>query len=156
MKWIIRNRRNFMPCLPPTSMSEQLLSILKARLEEFTGQGDPEVRRNALKEVLQLYILNFLYHHPDYSKWIMYGGSALRIIHGIDRMSVDLDFEVSHAVTEKFLDELKNEIEEHFKNTYGVGADFLTIKITTVIWMLLKFHVGEELRSEERRVGKEC
>ena len=25
----------------------------------------------------------------------MYGGSALRIIHGLDRMSIDLDFEIS-------------------------------------------------------------
>ena len=32
----------------------------------------------------------------------MYGGSALRIIHGLDRMSVDLDFEISDTITEKF------------------------------------------------------
>ncbi len=75
----------------------------------------------------------------------MYGGSALRIIHGLDRMSVDLDFEISHEITDNFLEELKNEIEEHFKNTYGVGGDFLTIKITTGRGLLLKFHVGEEL-----------
>jgi len=79
-------------------MSEQLLSILKNRLEELTDQSDPEVRRNALKEVLQLYILNFIYHHPKYNTWVMYGGSALRIIHGLDRMSVDLDFEISCRV----------------------------------------------------------
>ncbi len=106
---------------------------------------DAETRRNALKEELQFYALNFIYHHPEYNKWIMYGGSALRIVHGLDRMSVDLDFEVSHAITEKFLEELKSEIEEHFKNTYGVGADFLTIKITIGRGLLLKFHVGEEL-----------
>jgi hypothetical protein len=77
----------------------------------------------------------------------MYGGSSLRIIHGLDRMSVDLDFEISHAITEKFLGELKKEIEDHFTNTYGAGADFLTIKITTGRGLLLKFHVGEELSS---------
>lgn len=123
-------------------MSEQLLSILKARLEEFTNQGDPEVRRNALKEVLQLYILNFLYHHSDYSKWVMYGGSALRIIHGLDRMSVDLDFEVPHAVTEKFLTSLKEDIEGHFSDTYNAGADFLEIKITGTRGLTLKFKVA--------------
>ena len=128
-------------------MSEQILTTLKRKLDDLAAYGelDAETRRNALKEELQFYALNFIYHHPEYSKWIMYGGSALRIIHGLDRMSVDLDFEVSHAITEKFLDELKNEIEEHFKNTYGVGVDFLTIKITTGRGMLLKFHVGEEL-----------
>jgi len=122
-------------------MSEQLLSVLKSRLEGLTDQGDPEVRRNALKEVLQLYILNFIYHHPKYSTWIMYGGSALRIIHGLDRMSVDLDFEVSHPLTENFLRSLKEEIEHHFANTYNAGADFLEIKITNIRGLTLKFHI---------------
>lgn len=128
-------------------MSEQILTTLKRKLDDLAAYGelDVETRRNALKEELQFYVLNFIYHHPEYNKWIMYGGSALRIIHGLDRMSVDLDFEVSHAVTEKFLEELKTEIEEHFKNTYGVEDNFLTIKITTERGLLLKFHVGEEL-----------
>src|SRR3989338_9932029 len=125
-------------------MSEQLLSVLKSRLEGLTDQGDPEVRRNALKEVLQLYILNFIYHHPEYSTWIMYGGSALRIIHGLNRMSVDLDFEISQAVTEKFLQKLKKEIEDYFMNTYSAAADFLTVKIISR-GLLLKFHMSDEL-----------
>lgn len=128
-------------------MSEQILTILKRELDEFASHNelDAETRRNKLKEVLQYYVLNFIYHHPEYSGWIMYGGSALRIIHGIDRMSVDLDFEVPHAVTEKFLEELKKEITEHFLNTYGAGADFLTGKITAGRGLLLKFYVGEKL-----------
>ena len=60
-----------------------------------------------LKEELQYYVLDFIYHHPEYSHWIMYGGSALRIIHKLNRMSVDLDFDISHEVTTKFLEELK-------------------------------------------------
>lgn len=62
-------------------------------------------------------------------------------------MSVDLDFEISHAITEKFLEGLKKEIEDHFKNTYGAGADFLTVKRNLGRGLLLKFHVGEELSS---------
>src|SRR3989339_1169945 len=128
-------------------MSEQITTILKRKLDDLSTYGgiDAETRRNALKEELQFYVLNFIYHHPEYSKWIMYGGSALRIIHGLDRMSVDLDFEVSHAITEKFLDELKKEVENHFTNTYNAGADFLTIKITTGRGLLLKFHVSKGL-----------
>ncbi|MFA5022701.1 MAG: nucleotidyl transferase AbiEii/AbiGii toxin family protein [Candidatus Paceibacterota bacterium] len=128
-------------------MSEQITTILKRKLDDLSAYGniDAETRRNALKEELQFYVLNFIYHHPEYSKWIMYGGSALRIIHGLDRMSVDLDFEVSHAVTEKFLEELKKEVEGYFVNTYGADSDFLTIKITTGRGLLLKFHVGKEL-----------
>ncbi len=130
-------------------MSEQIKTILKRKLDDLAlhGEVDVETRRNALKEELQFYVLNFIYHHSEYSNWTMYGGSALRIIHGLDRMSVDLDFEVSHAVTEKFLEELKKEIEDYFTNTYGAGKDFLTIKITTGRGLLLKFHVGDELSS---------
>jgi len=128
-------------------MSERLTSILKRKLEDLATYGglDAETRRNALKEELQYYVLNFIYHHPEYNNWNMYGGSALRIIHGLDRMSVDLDFEVSQAVTEKFLEELKKEADEHFANTYGTNVDFLTIKTTKGRGLLLKFSVGEEL-----------
>lgn len=130
-------------------MSEQISAILKRKFDDLSqyGEIDAETRRNALKEDLQFYVLNFIYHHPEYSKWTMYGGSALRIIHGLDRMSVDLDFEVPHAVTEKFLEELKKEVENHFADTYNAGPDFLTVKITTGRGLLLKFHVGEELSS---------
>lgn len=130
-------------------MSEQISTILKRKLDDLAAHGslDAETRRNALKEELQFYVLNFIYHHTEYNSWIMYGGSSLRIIHGLDRMSVDLDFEISHAITEKFLEELKKEVEDHFTNTYGAGADFLTIKIITGRGLLLKFHVGEELSS---------
>ena len=128
-------------------MSEQISTILKRKLDDLSAYGgiDAETRRNALKEELQFYVLNFIYHHPEYNKWIMYGGSALRIIHGLDRMSVDLDFEVVHAITEKFLEELKEEVNGYFVDTFGAGADFLTIKITTGRGLLLKFHVGKEL-----------
>ena len=130
-------------------MSEQISTILKRKLDDLAAYGslDAETRRNALKEELQFYVLNFIYHHTEYNSWIMYGGSSLRIIHGLDRMSVDLDFEISHAITEKFLGELKKDVEDHFTNTYGAGADFLTVKITTGRGLILKFHVGEELSS---------
>ena len=128
-------------------MSEQIASILKRKLDELAVYGnlDAETLRNALKEELQFYILNFIYHQPKYNDWIMYGGSALRIIHGLDRMSVDLDFEVSDAITEKFLEELKIEIEDYFVSAYAAGTDFLTVKITSGRGLLLKFHVGKEL-----------
>ena len=128
-------------------MSEQIVTILKRELDELAAYGElhAETRRNKLKEALQYYVLNCIYHHPEYSKWVMYGGSALRIIHGLDRMSVDLDFEVPHAVTQNFLEELKKEIEEHFSNAYGANPDFLTTKIATGRGLLLRFYIGEEL-----------
>lgn len=128
-------------------MNNQILITLKRKLDDISTYEnvDVEIQRNALKEELQFYVLNFIYHHPDYSNWTMYGGSALRICHGLDRMSVDLDFEVAHAITEKFLEELKKETQDHFTNTYGVGEHFLTVKITTGRGLLLRFHIGDEL-----------
>lgn len=128
-------------------MSEQILATLKRKLEDLSADGEvaAETKRNVLKEELQFYVLNFVYHHPEYSRWIMYGGSALHIIHGLDRMSVDLDFEVSRAILKKFLEKLKKEIEKHFVSTYGAESDFLTIKITKGRGLLLKFNVGKEL-----------
>ena len=60
----------------------------------LVGDVDPDTCLNVLRK-LQYYVLDFIYHHPEYSHWIMYGGSALRIIHKLNRMSVDLDFEIS-------------------------------------------------------------
>lgn len=130
-------------------MSKQITTILKKKLDEITiyGEPNPETRYNLFKEELQFYILNFIYNHPEYSEWIMYGGSALRIIHGLDRMSVDLDFEVSQEITNKFLEKLAVEIKDHFANTYNAGGDFLKIKIINNRGLLLKFYIDDELSS---------
>ncbi|MFH1170060.1 MAG: nucleotidyl transferase AbiEii/AbiGii toxin family protein [Candidatus Vogelbacteria bacterium] len=128
-------------------MSEQIISILKKEHDELAKYGElnANVHQNKLKEVLQFYALDFIYHHPEYSKWVMYGGSALRIIHGLDRMSVDLDFEVPHKVDEDFLNRLKTEIESFFSDKYGTTTDFLSIKTISARGLLLKFSVGDKL-----------
>ncbi|MEK7086533.1 MAG: nucleotidyl transferase AbiEii/AbiGii toxin family protein, partial [Patescibacteria group bacterium] len=128
-------------------MDNQILGLLKKKLEEAVASstGDPEVLRNALKEELQYYVLDFIYHHPEYRAWVMYGGSALRICHDLDRMSVDLDFEVSNIITEEFLKELQDEIRTYFENTYQVGSDLLTIKVNHGRGLVLRFFVGERL-----------
>jgi predicted nucleotidyltransferase component of viral defense system len=130
-------------------MSEQISAVLAAKLDSLATYGgtDAETRRNALKEELQFYVLSFVYHHAEYKNWIMYGGSALRIIHGLNRMSVDLDFEVSHEVTEKFLEEFRRNVEGYFVSTYGAGLDFLTVKLVHGRGLLLKFCVADELGS---------
>ena len=128
-------------------MSEQIITVLEKKFADLSshGQMDAETLRNALKEKLQFYVLNFIYHHPKHNKWIMYGGSALRIIHGLNRMSVDLDFEVSDKITKIFLEKLKKEIEDHFSRTYSTHPGFLIVKIVTGRGLLLKFNAGEVL-----------
>lgn len=127
-------------------MSEQIVKTLKNKLDNLSQYGysitDPETRLNTLKEELQFYVLDFIYHHPEYNKWIMYGGSALRICYDLDRMSVDLDFEVSHEIDNDFLDKLREETEKHFSKVYGVDSEFLRITNTNNRGIKLKFRVG--------------
>jgi len=127
-------------------MSEQISISLKRKLDGLSTYGfsiiDPEIRLNTLKEELQFYVLDFIYHHQEYNKWIMYGGSALRICYDLDRMSVDLDFEISDEVDNDFLKELKNETEKHFTKVYGVNSEYLKISITNNRGIMLKFRVG--------------
>lgn len=125
--------------------NNQIILVLKEKIESLTalGRTDAETLRNVLKEELQYYILNFIYHHAEYANWIMYGGSALRICHNLDRMSVDLDFEIEHKINDIFLDELKKKIEIYFINTYNLDSEVLTIKTTTNRGLRLCFQIGD-------------
>lgn len=132
-------------------MSEQIIASLKQKIESMSlgDRASAEVYRNALKEELQFYVLNFIYHHAEYGKWIMYGGSSLRIIHNLNRMSVDLDFEVESDVNDTFLNKLKKEIEDYFLLNYNTDSNFLIVKIVNNRGLLLKFCVNKELGIEE-------
>lgn len=49
-------------------------------------------KRNILKEYLQIVVLGFIYSHPDYSRLLFYGGSALAHCFDLQRLSENLDF----------------------------------------------------------------
>lgn len=128
-------------------MNNQIVLQLKSIIDDVSARGvsDIETKRNSLKEELQYYVLNFIYHHPEYSNWTMYGGSALRICHGLDRMSVDLDFEIPEEINEEFIGILKSEINDYFIKTYGIDSSFLTIKENNNRGIRLNFNIGKEL-----------
>lgn len=52
----------------------------------------PEQRKSAIREILQEIILCGLSRGGFFTKAAFYGGTALRIFHGLDRWSEDLDF----------------------------------------------------------------
>jgi len=52
----------------------------------------PETKRIILREVLQAYVLDYLYNHPSYRHLNFYGGTCLHAIYGLNRLSEDLDF----------------------------------------------------------------
>jgi len=75
---------------------------------------------NRIKEELQFYILDFIYNHRNYSHLIMYGGSLLRIVYDLPRMSEDLDFQTARAID---LAVFKTDLGEHFSKRYDLQVD---------------------------------
>jgi len=122
-------------------MENTLINNLSSRIKELQSLGvtGERIQRNVLKEELHYYVLNFIYNHPEYSKWTMYGGSVLRICHGLNRMSVDLDFEVEKMPD---LKKLGNELIEYFKKNYEID---LEAKITREKGIILKLSIAKEL-----------
>ena len=51
-----------------------------------------DARRNATYEVLQQVVLSGLYRGGFFGEAAFYGGTCLRIFHGLDRFSEDMDF----------------------------------------------------------------
>lgn len=86
---------------------EQMLAKYKPRsIDEY---------ENALKEVLQEIILLGLDRSGFFEKAAFYGGTALRIMYGLDRFSEDLDFTLlkpdSKFLLDKYFASLERELE---------------------------------------------
>ena len=67
-----------------------------------TIASDNRFQRYMLKEYLQLLILEWLANSPYASRLCFIGGTNLRLIHGIDRFSEDLDFDCKDLSEEEF------------------------------------------------------
>jgi predicted nucleotidyltransferase component of viral defense system len=70
-----------------------LIDNLKQIVEGNKGTIKPLYLRNLLKEEVQNYILNFVYNNKEYKKLIFTGGTCLRKLYGLPRLSEDLDFD---------------------------------------------------------------
>ena len=67
------------------------LDIIKHRLEIYHCESSAETEQ-ALREITQEIILMELSRHDFFSKAEFHGGTALRILYGLQRFSEDLDF----------------------------------------------------------------
>lgn len=74
-----------------------IVNALKKVLEDRRGNRGLFVR-TLFKEVIQDYVLNFVYNHKKYKKLIFTGGTCLRKIYGLPRLSEDLDFDATETV----------------------------------------------------------
>ena len=65
--------------------------VIEERIKEYNPQNEIE-QENVLQEIIQYYILAGLSKTGFFSLAEFHGGTFLKIIHGLDRFSEDLDF----------------------------------------------------------------
>jgi predicted nucleotidyltransferase component of viral defense system len=75
-----------------------------------------ETKRIILKDVLQAYVLDFLYNHPAYRHLNFYGGTCLHVLYNLNRLSEDLDFDNSFGIN---LHQLSADLTRHFQKNYA-------------------------------------
>jgi hypothetical protein len=78
----------------------------------------PETKRIILKEVLQAYVLDYLYNHTSYRRLNFYGGTCLHTVYGLNRLSEDLDFDNRAGLD---LVPLANDLVQYFHKSFGYG-----------------------------------
>lgn len=75
-----------------------LIQTMQHVLETKDPLLSAETKRILLKEVLQAYVLDYLYNHPLYRRLNFYGGTCLHVLYELDRLSEDLDFDNSAGI----------------------------------------------------------
>ncbi|MEI6596971.1 MAG: nucleotidyl transferase AbiEii/AbiGii toxin family protein [bacterium] len=121
-----------------------LLNLLKDFVNQKRLAGWPDfVIKNALKEYLQFPVLAFLYSQKDYREFIFMGGSALRIIYGLPRLSEDLDFNLPLDVYNKLdLTVLGEDIKKYFS---GQSRLAISYRVQGKERLYLKFPILKDL-----------
>lgn len=121
-----------------------LLDLLKDFVRQKKQAAWPDfVIKNAVKEYLQFPVLAFLYGREAYQNWIFMGGSALRIIYGLPRLSEDLDFNLPAAVYNKLdLATLGEEIKKYFQDQFRME---IVYRVQGKVRLYLKFPILREL-----------
>lgn len=96
--------------------------IIQRRLEKYNPSGQDE-ELNALKEITQEVALYSLYKAGFFQNACFLGGTSLRILHGLDRFSEDLDFSLWKK-DQKF--SLDNYLDKAmvYMNAYGYDLSF--------------------------------
>ena len=93
-------------------------NAIEAMLARYSPKNNDE-RESAIKEILQEIALAGLSRGGFFEKAAFYGGTCLRIFHGLNRWSEDLDFALLSKESDFRLDEYFPALEKEFKS-YGI------------------------------------
>ncbi|HEY8938433.1 MAG TPA: nucleotidyl transferase AbiEii/AbiGii toxin family protein [Cyclobacteriaceae bacterium] len=88
--------------------------MIKDWLAEYNPKNKGEAQ-SALREIMQEVALAGLYRGGFFEKAAFYGGTALRIFHGLDHFSEDLDFSLLQPNLDFSLDKYLNAIQTEFR-----------------------------------------
>ncbi|MBU1177935.1 nucleotidyl transferase AbiEii/AbiGii toxin family protein [Patescibacteria group bacterium] len=97
------------------------------------------IRRNIIKEYLQVLVLDFVYSHPKYNNLIFYGGSCLSHCYNLPRLSEDIDLvDLGDKIN---LDNLAVDLAKYFEEKTDLDLNTKVQKFR----IYLKFPVLKEL-----------
>lgn len=88
--------------------------MIKDWLAEYNPKNKDEAQ-SALREIMQEVALAGLYRGGFFEKAAFYGGTALRIFHGLDRFSEDLDFSLLQPEPDFSLDKYLDAVQTEFQ-----------------------------------------
>ncbi len=97
-------------------------SAITAMLHSYSCQSDQDCV-NALREIMQNVALLALHRQNFFNHAAFYGGTALRILHGLKRGSEDMDFSLLKPDANFSLGSYANGIETEFAS-FGLDAEF--------------------------------
>jgi len=89
--------------------------MIKKWIDEYRPKNKEELNQ-ALREIMQEISLAGLYRASFFEKAAFYGGTALRIFHGLDRFSEDLDFTLLGSYADFSLTKYLKSIETEFSS----------------------------------------
>lgn len=132
----------------------ELIELMRNILSRKDPSLPNETKRVILKEFLQIYTLDYLYNHPDFRRLNFYGGTCLRVIYGLNRMSEDVDLDNSIGMD---LSDLESDLLTFFHTTLGYpgasaktqigewGVWRTTLKLPVLYTLGLTSHENEPL-----------
>ena len=96
-------------------------NVLEVMIAKYNPQNNSD-RENAIKEIVQEIALAGLSRAGFFSKAAFYGGTCLRIFHGLDRFSEDLDFALLEKDSNFRLDDYFPTLKKEFES-YGLDMN---------------------------------
>lgn len=96
-------------------------SVFGIMLNKYQPKDNSE-RENAIKEIVQEIVLSGLSRGGFFDKAVFYGGTCLRIFHGLNRFSEDLDFALLNKDEEFKIEDYFPSIKKELLS-YGLDMD---------------------------------